>query len=126
MPRWKMYWDSTKVATGTEVTGLGDGVCLAEPFSGAVKPCQVHLKYSAFKGDPLLMWRQQVVDGKMAEARRNIAICVDEDARPRITFALINAWPAKYIWSSAKSKTLEVTVILQHEGERLVTGPNQV
>jgi phage tail-like protein len=77
-------------------------------------------KYAAFKDDPILKWRQEVVDGHMDTARRNVSIVVyGVDKKEVMRFNLRNAWPSKYSWSSVGAKSneaLEVTVVIEHDG----------
>lgn len=80
---------------------------------------QVTVKYHALKGDPILKWRQEVLDGKMDKARRNVSVVLfATDNAEIMRFNLKNAWPSKYSWSSltaGKAEALEITVTLDHE-----------
>jgi len=130
-----MVWDDTKVASFKEVSGMEsetevrelmqstkDGKVVIIKSQGAtpLKPGKITAKYAAFKEDPILKWRQQVVDGKMAEARKNISVVVyDPMDKEVMRLNFLNAWPSKYAWSSLSAKSneaLEVTLTIEHEG----------
>jgi phage tail-like protein len=124
-----------RVATFKEVSGLeqesevrevtqstrdGKPVVVKSQGAMALKPGKITGKYAAFTGDPILKWRQQVVDGKRSEARRNVSIVVyGAEDNEAMRFNLLNAWPSKYAWPTLSAKSneaLEVTVTIEHEG----------
>ncbi|HEX2914628.1 MAG TPA: phage tail protein [Chloroflexia bacterium] len=130
-----MVWDDTKVASFKEVSGLesetevrevmqstsgGKVVIIKSQGATPLKPGKLTCKYAAFKGDPILTWRQQVIDGKMSEARKNISVAIfGPDNTEVMRFNFLNAWPSKYAWSTLSAKSneaLEVTVTIEHEG----------
>lgn len=130
-----MSWNDEKVASFQEVSGLeqetevrelmqstkdGKAVIIKSQGATTLKPGKITAKYAAFKDDPILKWRQQVVDGKMSEARRNVSIIVyDPENKEVMRWNCLNSWPSKYAWSTLSAKSnepLQVTVTIEHEG----------
>jgi len=128
-----------KVATFKEVSGLesetevrelqqsgkgGKAVIIKSQGATTLKPGKVTVKYAAFKDDPILKWRQDVVDGKMEKARKSCSIVLyTVEDKEIMRFNLSNAWPSKYSWSNLSAKSneaLEITVIIEHEGLAVV------
>lgn len=124
-----------KVASFKEVSGIEnetevrelvqstkDGKLVQTKSQGAAyyKMGKITAKYAAFKGDPILVWRQNVIDGKMEAARKNISIVVyGIDDKEVMRFNFKNAWPSKYAWANLSAKSneaLEITVTIEHEG----------
>ena len=85
-----------------------------------LKAGKLTAKYAAFKGDPILKWRQNVVDGKMQEARKNISIIIyGPDNTQVMQFDFKNAWASMYALSSLSAMSnepLEITLTIEHEG----------
>jgi phage tail-like protein len=137
----EMGKDHEKVTTFQEVSGLesetevrellqsgqnGKAVIIKSQGAQTLKPGKITAKYAAFKGDPILKWRQKVVDGKMNDARVDCSIVVysveDEEI---LRFNLKNCWPSKYAWSSLSAKSnepLQITVTIEHEGLEVAKG----
>ncbi len=130
-----LTWNDEKVASFKEVSGLenetevrelqqstkgGKVIIIKSQGATPVKPGKLTAKYAAFKDDPILKWRQEVVDGKMEKARRNISVVVyGMDDKEVMRWNALNAWPSKYAWSTLSAKSneaLEVTVTIEHEG----------
>jgi len=130
-----LVMNEDKVASFKEVSGLEsetevrelqqttkDGKVIIIKSQGAtpLKAGKITAKYAAFQDDPILKWRQEVIDGMMEKARRNISIVVyGVDNKEVMRFNCLNAWPSKYSWSNLSAKSneaLEITVIIDHEG----------
>jgi len=137
----EMGKDHEKVTTFQEVSGLesetevreltqsgqnGLSVIIKSQGAATLKPGKITAKYAAFKGDPILKWRQKVVDGKMNEARVDCSVVVyTVDNEEVLRFDLANCWPSKYSWSSLSAKSnepLQITVIIEHEGLKVSMG----
>jgi phage tail-like protein len=69
-------------------------------------------------------WRKLVEDGKVSNARKNIAIIVlSEDGSPGARWEFSNAWPSKYKAPDLTAKGNDVaieTMEITHEGMRRV------
>ena len=65
-------------------------------------------------------WRKLVEEGKMAAARKNVAIVLlDEEGNPGARWELSNAWPSKYDAPDLTAKGNDVaveTLEISHEG----------
>ncbi len=110
----------TEVRETMQSTSDGKVIIIKSQGATPLKAGKLTAKYAAFKGDPILKWRQAVVDGKMKEARKNISIIVyAPDNTQVMQFDFKNAWPSKYAWSSLSAKSnepLEITLTIEHEG----------
>jgi phage tail-like protein len=110
----------TEVRELMQSTKDGKVIIIKSQGATPVKPGKLTLKYAAYKGDPVLDWRQQVIDGKMADARRDIHIVIyGVDNKEIMRFTCKNSWPSKYAWSNLSAKSneaLEITVTIDHEG----------
>lgn len=133
-----LEWGSEKVASFQEVSGLenetevreliqstkgGQAVIIKSQGASPIKAGKLTAKYAAFKSDPVMEWRKDVIDGNMAKARRNISIVVyGVDNKEIMRWNAKNAWPSKYTWSTLSAKSnepLQVTVTIEHEGLEL-------
>ena len=64
---------------------------------GLVKYGNVSLKWGITDSLDLYNWRKQVEDGKMKDARKNVAIVgLDDEANPVTRWEFSQAWPTKY------------------------------
>ena len=65
-------------------------------------------------------WRKPVEDGKMGDARKNVAIILmDEEGNPAARWEFENAWPSKYDAPDLNAKGTDVaieTLEIVHEG----------
>ncbi|MBN9386629.1 MAG: phage tail protein [Chloroflexi bacterium] len=110
----------TDVAELVQSTKDGKVVTIKTPGATPVKTGKITLKYVAFKDDPILKWRTDVIQGKMATARQNISIVLynllyEEEMR----FNFKNAWPSKRSFSNFTSKgndPVTITLTIEHEG----------
>jgi phage tail-like protein len=110
----------TEVRETMQSTKEGKVVIIKSQGATPIKPGQITAKYAAYKDDPVMAWRQEVIDGKMNDARRDIHIVVyGVDNKEVMRWTCKNAWPNKVAWSSLSAKSnepLEVTVTIVHEG----------
>jgi len=113
----------TEVRETMQSTADGKVVIIKSQGATPLKPGKLTAKYAAFKGDPLLAWRQKVIDGKMSDARKDISVAIfGVDNVEVMRFNFHNAWPSKYAWSTLTAKSnepLEITVTIEHEGMSL-------
>ena len=69
-------------------------------------------------------WRKPVEDGKMADARKNVAIILmDEEGGPAARWEFVEAWPSKYDAPDLNAKGTDVaveTLEVVHEGMKRV------
>ena len=69
-------------------------------------------------------WRKPVEDGKMADARKNVAIILmDEEGSPAARWEFVEAWPSKYDAPDLNAKGTDVaveTLEVVHEGMKRV------
>jgi phage tail-like protein len=93
-------------------------------LSGLNKFANITLKSGATDSVELFEWRKLVMQGKMKEARRNIAVIVlDEEGKPAARWEFENAWPSKYDPPDMNAKGNEAAIELLeivHEGMKRV------
>ncbi len=69
-------------------------------------------------------WRKPVEDGKMADARKNVAIILmNEEGSPAARWEFVEAWPSKYDAPDLNAKGTDVaveTLEVVHEGMKRV------
>jgi phage tail-like protein len=64
---------------------------------GLIKYGNITLKWGVTDSLDLYNWRKLVEDGKMADARSNIAVVIlDEEGNPKSRWEFEQAWPTKY------------------------------
>lgn len=92
---------------------------------GLIKYGNVVLKWGTTDSLELYEWRRQVENGKMADARRNMAVIVlDEEGSPASRWEFSSAWPTKYDAPDLKATGNEMaieTLEIAHEGMRRVS-----
>jgi phage tail-like protein len=137
-----LNWEQEKIKSISEVSGIEDESDVVELIQVAdkgkvvvtkglganpLKAGKLTVKYSAFKGDPLRIWREKIVAGKMEGNRKDVTLHVfTPDNSSEIELIFKRAWPSKYAWSSFTAKgndAVMVTVTLEHEGMS-ITGYN--
>lgn len=87
---------------------------------GLVKYGNISLKWGMTDSVELYNWRKLVEQGKMQDARRNIAIVLlDEEGSPAARWEFTDAWPNKYDAPDLNAKGTDVaieTLEIVHEG----------
>ena len=87
---------------------------------GLIKYGNLTLKWGITDSLELYEWRKLVEQGKMGDARRNIAIVLlDEEANPKSRWEFVYAWPTKYDSPDLNAKGNEIaieTMEIAHEG----------
>jgi phage tail-like protein len=87
---------------------------------GNRKWSNIELKRGVDQDKTLWNWHKVVLDGKIKEARKDCQITLlDFEAKPIVTYSLVNAWPVKYAGMGLKADSNEVAVeglTLAHEG----------
>lgn len=87
---------------------------------GLIKYGNLTLKWGITDSLELYNWRKQVEQGKMKDARRNIAvILMDEEANPKSRWEFVYAWPNKYDSPDLNAKGNDIaieTLEIAHEG----------
>jgi phage tail-like protein len=117
----------------TEVNGLGsendvveqkavdpNGHDIVAKVPGRLKWGDITLKRGITADMKLWEWRQQVVDGKMKDARANCSIIMmDRNYEDLAHWDFVNAWPSKVSGPSLKADSNEFGIeemVLVHEG----------
>lgn len=89
---------------------------------GLVKYGNVSLKWGITDSQDLYNWRKQVEEGKMKDARKNMAVVLmDEEGQAAARWELSAAWPTKYDAPDLNATGNEIaieTVEIAHEGLR--------
>jgi len=116
--------EATGLDSETEVIEARQGNDnLVVKLPGRHRTSRVTVRYSALRGDPLLAWRQAVVEGKLTTMKKTVAIVVtDRAGKESMRFTLRNAWPSRYAYSTLTALivpdeiTAIVAVTLEHSG----------
>ncbi|MCX6581406.1 MAG: phage tail protein [Candidatus Aminicenantes bacterium] len=91
---------------------------------GLIKYGNVTLKWGTTDSMELYKWRQLVEQGKMKDARRNVAvILLDEEGGAKCRWEFSHAWPNKYDAPDFSAKGNEIaieTLEIAHEGMKRV------
>lgn len=94
-------------------------------LSGLNKFGNLTLKWGTTDSLEFFNWRKLVMQGKMKDARKNIAvILMDEEGNPAGRWEFENAWPSKYDPADLNAKGNDVaieTVEITHEGMKRVS-----
>ncbi len=87
---------------------------------GLIKYGNVSLKSGITDSLDLYNWRKQVEDGKINEARKNMAIVsLDNEGNPATRWEFTSAWPTKYDAPDLNATASEIaieTLEIAHEG----------
>lgn len=101
------YREGTEIPTVRKIPGL-------------IKYGNLSLKWGITDNLELYEWRKLVEQGKMGDARRNIAvILLDEEANPKSRWEFVEAWPSKYDAPDLNAKGNDIaieTLEIAHEG----------
>jgi phage tail-like protein len=116
-----------------ECTGLGSsnqvvthtssdtqGKALVQKFPGQLEWQNINLKRGVDSKNDLWKWRQDVIDGKITEARVDGSIeVVDWEGNAVITYSFVQGWPCKYSapgLNAAGNEILVEEIEIAHEG----------
>ena len=87
---------------------------------GLVKYGNVTLKWGIADSLDVYNWRKQAEEGKMKDARKNMAIVLlDQEGQPASRWEFSQAWPTKYSAPSLNATANEIaieTLEIAHEG----------
>lgn len=93
---------------------------LVQKIPGRLKWENITLKRGITASMDIWKWREQVVQGKVADARKNGTITMfDQELRPVAQWDFTNAWPVKVSGPTVKSDSNEFGVeelVITHEG----------
>jgi phage tail-like protein len=99
----------------------GSEATTVRKLSGLTKYGNITLKWGVTDSTELYeKWRKLVEDGKMKDARKNVAIIMmDEEGNAAARWEFVNAWPSKYDAPDLNAKGTDVaieTLEVVHEG----------
>ena len=99
----------------------GNEIPTVRKIPGLIKYGNLTLKWGITNSSKELYdWRKQVEDGKMKDARREIAvILLDEEGQPQSRWEFREAWPTKYDAPDLNAKGTDIaieTLEIAHEG----------
>ncbi len=99
-----------------------DGKEVIRKLPGKLKWPNLVLERGLEPSDKLWAWRQQVVDGKVADARKNGAVSVmGPDGSRLLRWEFINGWPCGWLVSTEDGSKMTLEQLeIAHEGLRLV------
>jgi phage tail-like protein len=91
---------------------------------GLLKYGNVSLKWGITDSMDVYNWRKQVEDGKIKDARKNVAIVIlDDEGNPATRWEFTQAWPTKYDAPDLNATGNEIaieTLEIAHEGMKRV------
>jgi phage tail-like protein len=100
----------------------GDETTTVRKLPGLTKYGNVSLKWGITDSLELYEWHQQIVDGKVAEARKAMAIVLmNDEGEPAARWEFSQAWPTKYDAPDLNATANEIaieTLEIVHEGMR--------
>lgn len=103
----------------------GNEVPTVRKIPGLIKYGNLTLKWGITDSMDLYNWRKTVEQGKMKDARRNIAVIVlDEEGNPKTRWEFHDAWPTKYDAPDLNAKGSDIaieTLEIAHEGMERVS-----
>ena len=103
---------------------VGNETPTVRKLPGLNKYGNITLKWGTTDSMTVYNWRKQVEDGKVKDARQNIAIIVkDEEGNNKSRWEFTNAWPSKYDAPDFNAKGNDVaieTLEIVHEGMKRV------
>jgi len=119
-----VVFDGQRLGGFTEVSGLAtendvveyregsDSAQVIRKIPGVAKFSNITLKRGIISGNTDLWdWRQMVIDGDIAGARKNGSIIMyDKDMQPVAQWEFENAWPVKIVGPSQKSDGNDVAM----------------
>lgn len=108
----------SEVAVGETTTEAIDYREGTEPthvrkLPGLTKYGNITLKRGVTESQVIWQWHKDIVDGKIGDKRKTVAITViDEAGQPKARFVVSEAWPTKYDPSDLNAKGNEVFIEL--------------
>ena len=100
----------------------GNEPATVRKLAGLVKYGNVSLKWGITDSQDLYKWRKQVEEGKLKDARKNMAIVLmDEEGQESARWEFSAAWPTKYEAPDLNATADEIaieTLEIVHEGLR--------
>ena len=104
----------------THTTSDAQGKSQVQKFPGQIKWNNITLKRGVDSNNALWTWRQQVINGQITEARKEVTITVIDWAGTTIvTYNFINAWPCRYSapgLSAGGNEVMVEEIEIAHEG----------
>lgn len=98
----------------------GNEIPTVRKIPGLIKYGNLTLKWGITDSMELYEWRKQVEQGKMKDARRNIAVVIlDEEGNPKSRWEFVFAWPTKYDAPDLNATGSDIaveTLEIAHEG----------
>ena len=98
----------------------GNEPITARKLPGLIKYGNVSLKWGITDSLDLYGWRKDVEDGKIEDARKNIAIVIwDDEGNPAARWEFSQAWPTRYNAPDLNALGNEIaieTLEIAHEG----------
>ncbi|MBL9135550.1 MAG: phage tail protein [Verrucomicrobiales bacterium] len=89
----------------------GDGPPTVTKQPGLIKFGNVTLKWGITDSMEIYNWRKQVMDGKIKDSRKSIAISLlDDEAKEVARWELTAAWPTKYKAPDVNATANEVAI----------------
>lgn len=127
-----LEFDGIGTATFKECSGIGSesdviesretdptGKAVIRKQPGNVKWDDITLKRGMTNDTLLYAWRQQVLDNKLTDARRNCSIIIFNENGGQVRFNLVNAWPKKLVSpgsldvTSSNQAIEEITIVYE-------------
>jgi phage tail-like protein len=99
--------------TNSEVIDYRDGneVTTARKLPGLTKHGNLTLKWGITDSMDIYNWRKKVEQGKISEARRNMAVVLlDEEGNDAARWEFAEAWPSKYDSPDLNAKGNDVAI----------------
>ena len=101
-------------------TGDAKGKSVVQKYPGQLKWNNITLKRGVDANNALWTWRQQVIDGQIANARKDGKIVVlDWTGTTIVTYSFVRGWPCRYSapgLSAGGNEVLVEEIEIAHEG----------
>jgi phage tail-like protein len=101
-------------------TSDAQGKSQVQKFPGQLKWNNITLKRGVDSNNALWTWRQQVINGQITDARKEVTITViDWAGNTIVTYNFINAWPCRYSapgLSAGGNEVMVEEIEIAHEG----------
>lgn len=103
----------------------GNELPTVRKIPGLIKYGNLSLKWGITDSMDLYNWRKLVEDGKMKDARRNVAVVIlDEEGKNKARWEFTQAWPTKYDAPDLNATGNDIaieTLEIAHEGMKRVS-----